>query len=245
MENLMPYGKYKQRSHETSRERHLIELENNPAQPSIVLLGDSMIERMITTGLSPSFDPWPSTTMINDEIMAQQQTQTSSAKPARLKGVFNAGVGGDKFENVIYRLTGSSDPSRPLAGLLNALRNRDVKLWVLHVGTNNLQPKCGLRDSDLAILRLIVEALLEMGGKILLVGLFKRKDINDELVVKANENYLKLVRQFQEEGSDRIEFLEPPLVDKDECMVDHVHLNEKGYQIWSEVLFEVVTNIVK
>ncbi|KAJ0387332.1 hypothetical protein COL922a_002574 [Colletotrichum nupharicola] len=229
MENLMPYGKYKQRSHETSLERHLIELENNPAQPSIVLLGDSMIERMITTGLSPSFDPWPSTTMISDEIMAQKQTQTSSAKPARLKGVFNAGVGGDKFENVIYRLTGSSDPSRPLAGLLNALRNRDVKLWVLHVGTNNLHPKCGLRDSDLAIFRLIVEALLEMGGKILLVGLFKRKDINDELVVKANENYLKLVRQFQEEGSDRIEFLEPPLVDKDECLVDHVHLNEKGF----------------
>ncbi|KAI8166587.1 hypothetical protein K4K49_007705 [Colletotrichum sp. SAR 10_70] len=183
--------------------------------------------------------------MISDETMAQQQPQTSSAKPARLQGVFNAGVGGDKFENVIYRLTGSSDPLRPLGGLLDALRNRSVKLWVLHVGTNNLHPKRGLRDPDLALLRLIVEALLGMGGKILLVGLFRRMDINDELVVKANENYLELVRQFQEEGSDRIEFLEPPLVDMDECLVDHVHLNEKGYQIWSEVLFGAVTNTVK
>ncbi|KAL3301703.1 SGNH hydrolase [Colletotrichum asianum] len=245
MENLMPYGKYKQRSHETSLERHLVELENNPAQPSIVLLGDSMIERMITTGLSPSFDPWPSTTMMSDETMAQKQPQASSAKLARLQGVFNAGVGGDKFENVIYRLTGSSDPSRPLGGLLDALRNRNVKLWVVHMGTNNLHPKRGLRDSDLALLRLIVEALLGMGGKILLVGLFRRKDINDELVVKANENYLKLVRQFQEEPSDRIEFLNPPLVDMDGCLVDHVHLNEKGYQIWSEVLFGAVTNVVR
>ncbi|KAF4780695.1 acetylhydrolase [Colletotrichum scovillei] len=241
MEKLIPHGKYKQRSHETSLERHLVELQNNPEQPSIVLLGDSMIERMITTGLSPSFDPWPSTTMISDETF-QQHLQTSSARPERLQGVFNAGVGGDKFENVIYRLMGSSDPSKPLDGLLDALKRRDIKLWVLHVGTNNLHPKRGMRESDLALLRLIVEALLEMNGKILLIGLFRRKDIRDELIVKANESYVELVQQFQKDGVDRIEFLEPPLVDMEECLVDHVHLNERGYQIWAEVLFKAVTN---
>ncbi|KAK1710030.1 SGNH hydrolase-type esterase domain-containing protein [Colletotrichum acutatum] len=241
MEKLIPHSKYKQRSHETSLERHLVELQNKPEQPSIVLLGDSMIERMITTGLSPSFDLWPSTTMIGDETN-QQHLQTPSARTERLQGVFNAGVGGDKFENVIYRLTGSSDPLRPLGGLLDALRNRDVKLWVLHVGTNNLHPKRGMRESDLALLRLIVEALLEMNGKILLIGLFRRKDIRDELIVKANESYVELVRQFQEDAVNQIEFLEPPLVDMEECLVDHVHLNERGYQIWAEVLFKAVTN---
>ncbi|KAL2882725.1 hypothetical protein SGCOL_001936 [Colletotrichum sp. CLE4] len=245
MEKGNPHGKYKQRSHETSRDRHLVELEDNPEQPSIVLLGDSMIERMITTGLSPSFDPWPSATMISDETMTQHQLQASSASPGRLQGVFNAGVGGDKFENVIYRLTGSPEPSRPLDGLLKALRKRTVKLWVLHVGTNNLHPKRGMREPDMALLRLIVEALLEMGGKILLVGLFRRKDINDELVEKANVNYLELVREFQKKGSDRIKFLEPPLVDMDECLADHVHLNERGYHIWSKVLFREVTNAMK
>lgn len=202
-----------------------------------------MIERMITTGLSPSFDPWPSTTMISDETY-QQLLQASSARPERLQGVFNAGVGGDKFENIIYRLTGSSDPSKPLDGLLNALQRRDIKLWVLHVGTNNLHPKRGMRESDLALLRLIVEALLEMNGKILLIGLFRRKDIRDELIVKANESYVELVRQFQKDGVNRIEFLEPPLIDMEECLVDHVHLNERGYQIWAEVLFKAVTNAV-
>ncbi|EXF86211.1 hypothetical protein CFIO01_02270 [Colletotrichum fioriniae PJ7] len=226
MDNLIPHGKYKQRSHETSRERHTVELQNNPTGPSVVLLGDSMIERMVTTGLSPSFDPWPSTTLISDETI-RQQPQVSSASPGRIQGVFNAGVGGDKFENVIYRLTGSSDPVKPLNGLLDALRNRDVKLWVLHVGTNNLHPKRGMRKSDLVLLRLVVEALLETNGKILLVGLFRRKDIKDELVAKANESYVELVRQFQENGSSRIEFLEPPLVDIDECLEDHVHLNER------------------
>ncbi|KAK1624332.1 hypothetical protein BDP81DRAFT_438282 [Colletotrichum phormii] len=156
-----------------------------------------MIERMITTGLSPSFDQWPSATMISDETMAQHQLQTPSASPGRLQGVFNAGLGGDKFENVIYRLTSSSEPSRPIGGLLETHRNRTVKLWVLHVGTNNLHPKRGMREPDMALLHLIVEALLEMGGKMLLVGLFRRKDIKDELVEKANVNYLELVREFQ------------------------------------------------
>lgn len=244
MDNLIPHGKYKQRSHETSRERHTIELQNNPTGPSVVLLGDSMIERMVTTGLSPSFDPWPSTALISDETF-RQQPQVSSASPGRIQGVFNAGVGGDKFENVIYRLTGSSDPVKPLNGLLDALRNRDVKLWVLHVGTNNLHPKRGMRKSDLVLLRLVVEALLETNGKILLVGLFRRKDIKDELVAEANESYVELVRQFQENGSSRIEFLEPPLVDMDECLEDHVHLNERGYQIWAQVLFRAVTNAMQ
>ncbi|OHF00909.1 RNA recognition domain-containing protein [Colletotrichum orchidophilum] len=237
--------RYKQRSHETSRARHLVELENNHTPPSVVFLGDSMIERLIKTGLSPSFDPWPSPTLISDEVIAQYQTHTPSINTGRLQGVFNAGVGGDKFENVIYRLVGSTDPSRPLVGLLEALQNRGVKLWVLHLGTNNLHPKHGMRKADLDLLGLIIEALLDMGGKVLLVGLFRRKDIKDELVTEANENYIELIKQIEKGRPDRIQFLEPPMIDMDECLADHVHLNQGGYQIWAEVLLKAVKNTLQ
>ncbi|KAK1449323.1 hypothetical protein CMEL01_08638 [Colletotrichum melonis] len=97
-----------------------------------------------------------------------------------------------------------------------------------------------MRESDLALLRLIVEALLKMNGKVLLIGLFRRKDIREELIVKANESYVELIRQFQEDEVNQIEFLEPPLVDMEECLVDHVHLIERGYQVWAEVLSKAV-----
>ncbi|KAF9873420.1 hypothetical protein CkaCkLH20_09233 [Colletotrichum karsti] len=238
MQSLARSAKFKRRSYETSRDRHLPALQTHPNEPSIVLLGDSMLERMITTGLTPSFQPWPSRTMISNDSIAHLCKEDSAPTIRRLRGVFNAGVGGDKFENIIYRLVGSSTPENPLDSLLDTLRNRDVKLWVLHAGTNNLRPRRGLSDSDLSLLRRIIEALLEAGGKVLLTGLFRRKNIDDELVAKANESYRRMVDEFREDGNSRVEFLPAPKVDLETCLVDDVHLNVKGYQIWSKPLLQ-------
>lgn len=245
MEALSRHGKYKLRSHETSRDRHLQELDNSPTGPLVVLLGDSMIERMITTGHSPSFEPWPSEGMIDNDAIAQNNTQTSSSAMRRLNGIFNAGVGGDKFENIAYRLAGSLDPLRPLRSLLYELGRRDVKLWVLHAGTNNLHCKRGMSETDLALLVLILEALLDAGGKVLLTGLFQRKDMSEELVAKANRQYQRISQHFAKKRPGQIEFLAPPVVDMDECMVDHVHLNERGYHVWAKTLLKEITDAIR
>lgn len=237
MESLSRHAKFKQRSYETSRDRHLAELRSNPDEPRVVLLGDSMIERMITTGLSPSFLPWPSDAMVSDEVIARHNTNASGPVLRRLQGVFNAGVGGDRIENVIYRLVGSTDIERPLEGLLDVLRRRGVRVWVLHVGTNNLHPKRVLKSKDLDLLRLVVGALCEAGGRVLLVGLFRRRDVGDGLVEEANEGYRRIVGEFEGRG---VEFVEPPEIELDRCLEDHVHLNEEGYRIWGEVLMERV-----
>ncbi|KAF6816023.1 acetylhydrolase [Colletotrichum plurivorum] len=240
MDLLSRHAKYKQRSYETSRDRHIPELRSHPDEPSVVLLGDSMIERMITTGLSSSFLPWPSAGMVSDDVIAQHNNNASAPVLRRLECVFNAGVGGDKIENLVYRLVGSTDVDRPIDSLLDLLRQRKVRVWVLHVGTNNLHPKRGLREKDLELLRLIVGALLEAGGRVLLVGLFQRRDVGDGLVGEANEGYRRIVREF---GSS-VEFVEPAEVEMDRCLQDHVHLNEEGYRVWGEVLMKRVVAAV-
>ncbi|KAF6788430.1 acetylhydrolase [Colletotrichum musicola] len=240
MDLLSRHAKYKQRSYETSRDRHIPELRSRPDEPSVVLLGDSMIERMITTGLSPSFLPWPSASMVSDDVIAQHNNSASGPALHRLEGVFNAGVGGDKIENLVYRLVGSTDVDRPLDSLLDLLRQRKVRVWVLHVGTNNLHPKRGLKEKHLDLLRLVVGALLEAGGRVLLVGLFRRRDVGDDLVGEATEGYRRIAREFEARESGRVEFVEPSEVEMDRCLEDHVHLNEEGYRVWGEMLMKRV-----
>ncbi|KAK4239420.1 hypothetical protein C8A03DRAFT_32520 [Achaetomium macrosporum] len=114
--------------------------------PTVVLLGDSMIERMTTTGGSPNFPaPWPSSAMISDEKL-------SALGLRRLDRVFNAGVAGDKIENLAYRLAGAphpEDPEKDLPGLLPILaRCGTVRVWVVHIGSNDLTPEGGLASED-------------------------------------------------------------------------------------------------
>lgn len=86
--------KSKSRSHDTHNEIHLPILSQNPALAfTTVLVGDSMIERLKTTG--------------------------SSTRIARLPSSFNAGVGGDRIENVLYRLD---------LGLFASLQDRGIRV---------------------------------------------------------------------------------------------------------------------
>lgn len=86
--------KFKARSHDTYLETHPPELKLKPTEPiEIVLIGDSILERLKTTGV---------------------HTRT-----AELLLSFNAGGGGDKTENVLFRLD---------LGMLSLLEERNVKL---------------------------------------------------------------------------------------------------------------------
>ncbi|KAK7751820.1 hypothetical protein SLS62_006306 [Diatrype stigma] len=130
-QSLKSLAKFKQRSFETSSTTHIPLLQTCTDEPEIVLLGDSMIERMTTTGDSPSFQPWPSETLLSHESIVSLSAALNDQSINRLSNVFNAGVGGDKFENILYRLAGgdSSEDRPPLPGLLDVLQLRNVKLW--------------------------------------------------------------------------------------------------------------------
>ncbi|KAK3373137.1 hypothetical protein B0T24DRAFT_622189 [Lasiosphaeria ovina] len=272
---LRPQAKYKARSHDTSQDEHIPLLRRQDfIKPTVVLLGDSMLERMTTTGESPSLiAPWPSPAMLSDAALAALAS-ADSAEPdaseplaaakrarlpmARLDGVFNAGVGGDKVQNMSYRLVGSAGTSETedLPALASLLAARGgVKLWVVQAGTNNLAPKKGLRDGDLDALRTMVRSLLlvpspspeVVPSRVLLTGLFPRKDFPRALTDAANDKLVDLVRSLNAEpGNERVVFL-PPAEDVlvDSHLVDHVHLSLEGYVIWVRKLFPAVIDMLR
>ncbi|KAG0274107.1 hypothetical protein BGZ95_010101 [Linnemannia exigua] len=216
--------KFKDRSHSTLHDVHLPELTSlttntahDPAAVSdvkatlplsTVLIGDSMLERLKTTG--------------------------TSTKLAQIPGSFNAGCGGDKIENVLYRL----DLMCPL------LQDCNIKLWVVMVGTNNLRKK-GFRPADVALYRLLLQALLRVapGSKVLACEMFRRKDVEDRYVDEANNMVKVMVDEMNVNlggggvGEARIVWSEAPTEVTKELLEDHVHLNQEGYSKWDRHLF--------
>lgn len=194
--------KFKARSHDTYLETHLPELTREPKSPiDTVLIGDSMLERLKTTG--------------------------TFTKTAKLPSSFNAGVGGDKIENVLYRLD---------LGMQSLLEDRNVKLWVLMIGSNNL--KKALKKAEVEKYRLLVQALLRIApmSKVLACELFKRKDIDDAFVDESNRLLRELIREMNANLGESIYWLEAPSAITKEVLVDHVHFNMEGYRIWDEAL---------
>ncbi|KAG0365679.1 hypothetical protein BGX24_004006 [Mortierella sp. AD032] len=216
--------KFKDRSHSTFQDVHLPELTSlitntfqDPAEVSdvkatvplsTVLIGDSMLERLKTTGTATGL--------------------------AQLPGSFNAGCGGDKIENVLYRL----DLMYPLLQDCNT-----IKLWVIMVGTNNLRKK-GFRPADVALYRLLLQALLRVApdSKVIACEMFRRKDIEDRYVEEANNMVKDMVDEMNINlggggvGEARIVWSEAPAEVTKELLEDHVHLNQEGYSKWDSHL---------
>ncbi|KAK4118387.1 hypothetical protein N657DRAFT_373667 [Parathielavia appendiculata] len=244
---LKSIAKYKARSYDTSKNVHVPLLQahtkDSPENgPTVVLLGDSMLERMTTTGQSPNFvAPWPSPVMLNDDTLSRYQLKSDEHPTLhRFDRVFNAGVGGDKIQNVAYRLVG--DEERGLPGLLPLLaRCGTVKVWLVHVGTNNLSPRYGLRYEDVAALEVLLRALLRASprSRLLLTGLFDRKDMSSHVVWGADDKLKDLGNLLMDRGAiERVLFISRPLeINIEEHLVDHVHLNLAGYRVWTEFLF--------
>ncbi|KAK6512983.1 hypothetical protein TWF506_009145 [Arthrobotrys conoides] len=229
--------KYKERSHKTLEEVHKPGLELIPPtttqitsnQPcfDVIFIGDSMLERLKTTGQNTNLHNLPRS--------------------------FNLGVGGDKIENVLYRLH---------TGYISLLENRPTKLWVVHIGTNNLRPKKGLRESgpsDYENFKVLIETLMLLcpGSKVLVTGLFPRKDISDELVRASNEKLRESLDELAKEsliagnslpesgpGADTLFWADPTETISTDMLVDHVHLDEEGYKLWDESLYPRILEIL-
>ncbi len=248
---LKPFAKPKDRSRDTSKDVHIPLLQSHLAKfpsdgPKLVFLGDSMLERMQWTGESPNFPaPWPSQTLLPDTAkVLQDKPEKYPEHQRRLHGTFNAGVGGDKIQNVIYRLVG--DEEKGLPALLPILAP-SVREWVVHIGTNNLVKKKGLSARDLVALEELVKVLLTVspGNRVLLTPLFDRtdmlpdKDGDVDVVDIANKNIKGIVERLKVAGF-AVECMERPLIKTKDHLEDHVHLNLEGYQLWMEKVFPKV-----
>ncbi len=198
--------KFKARSHTTCHETHLPDLLSQQTSPDIVLIGDSMIERLKTTGASTHI--------------------------ANLPSSFNAGVGGDKIENVLYRL----------AFMLPHL-NPDIKLWVVMVGTNNL--KKSLKVKEIEAYRLLLQTLLRVApeSKILVCELFKRKDVDGGYVEESNGMIRGMIESINQNLGKRVFWSEA--MDVGDVLDDHVHLNKEGYRRWDTVLWARIEGLLK
>lgn len=207
--------KFKARSHETHQAVHMpsLTLQLSSIPITTLLIGDSMFERLKTTGLNT-------------------RTSKLCSQPDSL--AFNAGVGGDKIENVLYRLD---------HGLLDIFskQKEELKLGVVMIGTNNFNGKKPLKISDIEKYRLLLQALLRMSNtesKILCCEIFKRKDVKDELVEESNRMLRELIADINAYiGKERIGWIAAPEEIGKERLEDHVHLDEAGYRIWDETLY--------
>lgn len=211
-EVIATYGKYKARSHNTTNEIHLQELEQRKDEPfDVVLIGDSMLERLKTTG--------------------------ASTKTAHMPSAFNAGVGGDKIENVLYRLG--------TLGMMTKLSDKGVKLWVVMIGANNL--KKALKPEEIKLYRLLLQALLKMSptGKIISCEIFKRKDIDDAHVDESNRLLQGVVKEMNDSlGEERIFWQAAPASITKDNLQDHVHLNREAYGIWDDTLYPRIQELL-
>jgi lysophospholipase L1-like esterase len=203
--------KYKARSHDTYQSTHIPELNaESKVDIDTVLIGDSMLERLKNTG--------------------------RNTRLAQLPSSFNAGVGGDKIENVLYRLD---------LGLISQLETRNVKLWVVMIGTNNL--KKTLKKVEVERYRLLLQALLRISptSRILCCEIFKRKDIQDCYVEESNRSIQGVIEQMNQNLGEKIFWVEAPEGVTKERLVDHVHLDKEGYIIWDELLYAGVEELLK
>ena len=229
--------KFKTRSHDTYHNTHAPELKNRQAQllkasaPNIASIGSSSVENIQTP--SPTYLPAAiDTVLIGDSMLERLKTTGAHTQIAHLPSSFNAGVGGDKIENVLYRLD---------LGMMDLLEERNVKVWVVMVGTNNLKKTHHLLPVEVQSYRLLLQSLLYISprSQIIACELFKRKDVGDQYVEESNELLRGMLNDFDKNLGigQSIHWIEAPLGITKEHLVDHVHLNEEGYRIWDQTLY--------
>ncbi len=164
----------------------------------------------------------------------------------------NFGIGGDRTEHVIWRLqNGNFDGIKP-------------KLVVLMIGTNNTghqgRPQKELDGAiyncDAAQTAEGVKTILDILGKklpetqVLLLGIFPRGATKEDKMRQQNVATNDLIAGFAD--SKRVHyldigntFLQPDGTLPKEIMPDLLHLNAKGYEMWTAAIESKVKELMK
>ena len=153
---------------------------------------------------------------------------------------FALGFGGDRTENVLWRLQHG------------AVEGLNPKLVVLMIGTNNT----GHRHENPAttaagIKKLLAELQQRLpNSKLLLLGIFPRDAQPDGYLRQINEQVNELIAQYAD--NQRIfyrninrEFLTPTGELSSEIMPDLLHPNSKGYAIWAKAIEKDIARLMQ
>jgi len=217
MANKWMEAKWKERTEKTTKE-HVKLLEVWQGRFTHCLFGDSMLERFKTTGLG----------MLPDEEA----------------GFLNLGIGGDKVENVRYRLR----------LVLPHLVKQPLKVIIFMIGTNNLEDTqfSGLliAAATCSLILEITQALPAARLKVLSLPLRRsqnskitEKDMKDR-IMSYNEELLKAL-------GDRVPFISFHdiwgEIDKGGMFIpmfhdDLVHFSKEGYQLFAKALLPLLEN---
>lgn len=208
-------SKYKQRTDETTKEhiKQLTELHVIDKMPKILLLGDSLFERFKT--------------------MTGEPTKIWTDNGFDKLDIFNAGIGGDQIQNVLYRITEQK--------ILTYL-GKSIKKIILMIGANNIE-----NDKPLDMIKgvkTIIGLIRDVYPltPLYVLGIPPRKRSsskakNNEDLLKKIKEYNKLLESLPEKYVDTYELF----VDKDGKMndnlfVDVVHFNDEGYLVYANLL---------
>ena len=204
---------FKQRSFDTNNQ-HLQFLNSENKNYTHLMLGDSMLENFLNMYSGLSFFK---------QIMAKVD-------------IFNAGVGGDKVENVLYRVIEGK--------LLDHPSLKTVKCVYLLLGTNNLNNKnSACKDTIINGISKLVDLLINRLPHLETIHILKispRTDINQYLIDEVNlliAQYIEDVKQYGLDANITLINWTDKLYDnkmqqmKKEYFYDNVHLNTSGYEI--------------
>jgi lysophospholipase L1-like esterase len=157
--------------------------------------------------------------------------------------IFNAGVGGDKVENIRYRMIdGKLVKNQYLSG---------VESIYLLMGTNNLNnkdSKCkdNIVDGILTIIYLLTKNFEKLLN-IYIMNISPRTDIKQELIDDVNSSLLEMTKKFSLVNSVNVHYLNwtsQLLNDNQEINIqyyyDHIHLNADGYEIMYKHISETI-----
>ncbi|KAF2639082.1 hypothetical protein P280DRAFT_481838 [Massarina eburnea CBS 473.64] len=201
---------------------------SNKGKIGVVYLGSSMVERFKTTGI-----------------------ETKLGALGKRGVAWNAGCGGDRNENVLFRFGLGMYDYLKSAQFDSDNEGCHVRIWVLSSGTNNLHAKRTFRDNDVASWRLLVEACLRIapGSRVLACDVQYRKDIKKEIVDENNGILVRVVEEVNRELVDagwgkRVVWVVSRSLLGEDMLIDHVHFNECGYAVWDGVLWPLVEGTV-
>jgi len=146
----------------------------------------------------------------------------------------NFGIGGDRTENVLWRLENGE------------LTGTSPKVIVLLIGTNNQGPNTAeeVAGGITAVVRSLRTKCPQ--SKILLLGVFPKKDMPPEETKALNAIVAKLddgkMIRYLDVGA---KFLDKDGNIRDGVLGDGVQLTRKGYTIWAEAMNPLLTEMME
>jgi N-acetylglucosamine-6-sulfatase len=121
-----------------------------------------------------------------------------------------------------------------------------AKCIILMIGTNNLSTNRNTNEETLAGLKLVVADIRkhQPDTRLLIMGILPRgtrndrvKLINAEMATWADNQHIFFMDIFNL-------FMNPDGTQKKEIMNGTIHLNEKGYQVWTDAIIEKVKELL-